>query len=119
LFPVVALSWSEAGRLPIPAFGIALSFDGSVALLEREFFAEIWKRGPAGWFVDGRRGTANGEQTFPRPGIALSRDGKIAALGDSGKLLIVGAPLDPSNAVGIDGDRNDDSAPERGAVWVY
>jgi len=177
---ISAPSWSEAGRLPIPAFGISLSFDGSVALLEREFFAEIWKRGPSGWAVDGRRGTATGEQTFPRPGVALSRDGKIAALGysteytlgvgphfgpielgdvnhgnggvvilqrkdsgwsvrrlvkpgsthealfghqvalgDNGKLLIVGAPLDPSNAVGIDGDRNDASAPERGAVWVY
>jgi hypothetical protein len=175
-----APSWSEAGRLPIPALGIALSFDGTVALLEREFFAEIWTRGPTGWTVDGRRGTAIGEQSFPRPGIALSRDGKIAALGysseftlgvgphfgpielgdgspgnggvvilqrkesgwsvrrlvkpgsthsalfghqvalgDNGKLLIVGAPLDPSNATGLDGDRNDDSAPERGAVWVY
>ena len=41
------------------------------------------------------------------------------ALGDNGKLLIVGAPFDPSNATGFDGDRDDDSALNRGAVWIY
>ena len=175
-----APTWREAARLPSNALGIALSFDGNVALLERNSFAEVWRRGPAGWTRDATLGTPSGEQSFLRPGIALSRDGKIAALGysgeytlglgphfgpiefgdarlpnggvviwqnkpsgwsfrrlvkpgsthgalfghqvalgDNGRLLIVGAPHDPSNATGIDGDRNDDSAPERGAVWIY
>jgi hypothetical protein len=41
------------------------------------------------------------------------------ALGDNGRVLAVGAPFDPSAATGIDGDRDDASAPERGAVWMY
>jgi hypothetical protein len=45
--------------------------------------------------------------------------GFAVALGDNGRILAVGAPYDPSAATGIDGDREDDSMPERGAVWIY
>jgi hypothetical protein len=45
--------------------------------------------------------------------------GHSVALGDNGRILFVGAPFDPSAATGIDGDRDDDSAPQRGAVWIY
>lgn len=45
--------------------------------------------------------------------------GHVVALGDNGKLLVVGAPTDASAATGIDGDRDDSSAPNRGAVWIY
>jgi hypothetical protein len=45
--------------------------------------------------------------------------GYSLALGDNGKVLAVGAPKDASAAAGIDGDRDDTSAPERGAVWLY
>jgi hypothetical protein len=45
--------------------------------------------------------------------------GLAVALGDNGRLLAVGAPEDPSAATGIDGDRDDSSAPGRGAVWLY
>jgi hypothetical protein len=45
--------------------------------------------------------------------------GLSVALGDNGRLLAVGAPTDPSAATGIDGDRDDASAPDRGAVWLY
>jgi hypothetical protein len=40
-------------------------------------------------------------------------------LGDNGKVLAVGAPLDPSAATGINGNPNDGTAPDRGAVWLY
>jgi hypothetical protein len=41
------------------------------------------------------------------------------ALRNNSRILAVGAPLDPSAAAGIDCDREDDSMPERGAVWIY
>ena len=45
--------------------------------------------------------------------------GHSVALGDNGRLLVVGAPGDRSKAMGIDGDRNDNSVAWRGAVWIY
>lgn len=45
--------------------------------------------------------------------------GHAVSLGDNGRILAVGAPHDPSAATGIDGDRDDASAAERGAVWLY
>lgn len=47
------------------------------------------------------------------------RAGSAIALGDNGRLLVVGAPYDGSAATGIDGNRDDDSMPLRGAVWLY
>jgi hypothetical protein len=52
---------------------------------------------------------------FPGPQWA----GHSVALGDNGRILAVGAPFESSAASGIDGDRDDTSAPERGAVWLY
>ena len=70
----------------------------------------IFERKPSGWVL--RRLIKPGSTNA---GIA----GHAVAFGDNGRLLIVGAPADPSAAAGIDGDREDDSAPQRGAVWVY
>jgi hypothetical protein len=50
---------------------------------------------------------------------AIQKFGQSVSLGDNGRLLVVGAPYEPSAAVGIDGDQTDTSAPERGAVWLY
>ncbi|HUQ09087.1 MAG TPA: hypothetical protein VM146_02140 [Steroidobacteraceae bacterium] len=41
------------------------------------------------------------------------------AVGANGQVLAMGAMSDPSKAAGIDGDRDDASAPNRGAVWLY
>jgi hypothetical protein len=41
------------------------------------------------------------------------------SLDQYGHLLAVGSPYDASKATGIDGDREDDSVPGRGAVWLY
>lgn len=55
-----------------------------------------------------------------KPGsLNVQEFGHAVALGDNGRILAVGAPQDPSAAAGIDGDRNDASTPERGAVWLY
>jgi len=176
-----APGWSESASLSSsPTWGVDVSFDGTTALVEGEYYADAWKLGPGGWVLDKRLELINGGSSTQRRHIALSRDGKIAAmgdafegslgegpvyppyeygdpnqttggviiwqrkpsgwvlrrlvkpgsthhgftghsvaLGDNGRLLIVGAPLDPSAATGIDGDRDDDSVRERGAVWVY
>jgi hypothetical protein len=70
----------------------------------------VYERRPAGWSL--RRVVTPGS-------LAGAWAGHSVALGNNGKVLAVGAPLDPSAASGIDGDRNDFSAPERGAVWLY
>ena len=49
----------------------------------------------------------------------MQRFGHSLALGDNGRILVVGAPFDASAATGIDGDQSDTSASERGAVWLY
>jgi hypothetical protein len=70
----------------------------------------IFERKPSGWVL--RRLVKPGSNNV---GFA----GHSVALGDNGRLLIVGAPADPSAAAGFDGDREGDSSPNRGAVWVY
>ncbi len=69
----------------------------------------IWERRASGWVL----------RRLVKPGSANQGRAGSVALGDNGRLLLLGAPDDPSAATGIDGDRDDDSAPLRGAVWVY
>jgi hypothetical protein len=174
-------AWIETARLhSYPVQGVALDYDGTTALTETDFGAHVFQLGSTGWEYENTLSSISGQQSFQRPGIALSRDGKIAALGNAGeytpglgplfppygfgdenepsggviiyerkasgwnmrrivkpgslhvgsaghavalgsngRLLIVGAPDDPSAATGINGDPHDASAPSRGAVWVY
>ncbi len=50
---------------------------------------------------------------------AEDRFGHALALSADGNTLAVGAPYEDSNAIGIDGDINDNSAPYSGAVYVF
>ncbi len=50
---------------------------------------------------------------------ALDRFGVSVALSGSGRTLAVGADREDGNARGIDGNREDDSAPDAGAVYLY
>lgn len=45
--------------------------------------------------------------------------GAALALSADGKTLAVGAQFEQSAATGINGEMNDNSAPETGAVYVY
>jgi hypothetical protein len=66
------------------------------------------------------RGTHWQPRSYIKPNIEVFQSfGQSVALGDNGRILVVGAPLESSNASGIDGDQTDTSAPERGAVWLY
>ncbi|HEX6397900.1 MAG TPA: hypothetical protein VFZ95_10775 [Steroidobacteraceae bacterium] len=72
--------------------------------------AVIHERRSAGWVL----------RRLVKPGSTNPQDaGFMIALGDNGRVLAVGAPFDPSAASGIDGDRDDDAAYHRGAVWLY
>ena len=171
--------FAETARVPGGSYdGADVNYDGTVFLIQDRFDALAFRLGPSGWVSDGRLRNFAGEALYSRREIALSRDGKIAALGnweeksaglgpvfppyqagstasggvvvyqrkangwvvrrlvkpgstqeawaghsvalgDNGRILVVGAPFDASAAAGINGDRVDDSAPERGAVWIY
>jgi hypothetical protein len=160
------------------ADGVESSYDGTHILVQNEADAIAYDLTSSGWVSSGLLGTFGGSAFNATRHIALSRDGKIAALGspsdvalgrgpifppyqtadhetggviiherrasgwvvrrlikpdtendgwfgysvalgDNGKVLAVGAPLDASAATGIDGDRDDDSALNRGAAWLY
>jgi hypothetical protein len=70
----------------------------------------VYERKSSGWVV----------RRLVKPGSThRAWAGHSVALGDNGRIMFVGAPLDPSAATGIDGDRDDVSALQRGAVWIY
>lgn len=70
----------------------------------------VFERKTAGWKL----------RRLVKPGAENPQSfGQSVALGDIGRILVVGAPLESSAAAGIDGDRTDTSEPERGAVWLY
>jgi hypothetical protein len=174
--------FTEAAPLPSAwQSGMDLSYDGKMALLQNVGGAEVYRLTTQGWVLDGTLRGFAGEMISSVRHVAISSDGKIAAVGNpldynigigpvyppyqvgedefggnggvtifqrkasgwefrrlvkpgshhrglagwsialgaNGKVLAVGAPQDPSAATGIDGDREDDSAPLRGAVWLY
>ena len=72
----------------------------------------VYERRPAGWRL----------RQFIKPNsdaVDYLGFGAAVSLARNGKDLAVGAPADASNALGIDGDQDDTSAPLRGAVWLY
>jgi hypothetical protein len=73
-----------------------------------------------GVFIHERKNGAWVLRRLVKPGSATNQNaGWMVALGDNGRVLATGAPRESSGATGIDGDREDESAPERGAVWLY
>jgi trimeric autotransporter adhesin len=77
---------------------------------DRSGTVTMFERKSTGWVVRRR----------VKPG-SVSRQwfGTTVALSGNGHVLAVGAPFDTSAATGIDGDREDESVPQRGAVWLY
>jgi hypothetical protein len=73
--------------------------------------AYVWELKPSGWRL----------RVLIKPNTEGTRQafGQSVAMGDNGRTLAVGAWMDSSAALGIGGDQEDTSAPERGAVWLY
>jgi hypothetical protein len=170
--------FSESAHLPGTADGLGITYDGRVFVAGIGLETFVYRLTASGWVQDADLTAASGIINASERSVAISRDGKIAALGNpwdslagigpifppyasaptqsgavtvferktsgwtlrrwvkpgsthdqwfghavalgnNGKILAVGAPFDPSAATGIDGDRDDASRPERGAVWLY
>jgi len=170
--------FSESARLPGSSDALDTTYDGSVFLVAMGLQTFAYRLGPGGWVLDADLSALSGIINASERSVAISGDGKIAALGnswdftaglgpifppyqtaetrsggvtvferkgsgwvlrrwikpgstndqwfgytvalgDNGRFMAVGAPFDASAATGIDGDRNDVSMPERGAVWLY
>jgi hypothetical protein len=71
----------------------------------------IYDRRPTGWRL----------RRFVKadPGDVPHGFGWDVRLNDNGHVLAVGAPYDDSRATGIDGDRDDASGSDSGAIWLY
>jgi hypothetical protein len=74
-------------------------------------------------YVFARNGSGWGERSFlkathPRTFDRMGSSSGLAMSGD-GSVLAVGSTAEPSNANGIDGDENNDSAPGAGAVYIF
>jgi trimeric autotransporter adhesin len=91
-----------AGLGPIfPPYQTADDSSGGVVIHERK---------STGWVL----------RRLVKPGSTQNQwAGFMLALGDNGRVLALGAPRESSGATGIDGDRNDETAPTSGAVWLY
>jgi len=68
-----------------------------------------------------RSGTVWGQQAYVKASNTGADDnfGFSVALSADGNTLAVGAPLEDSNATGIDGAQGDNNAPDAGAVYVF
>ena len=171
--------FTETGRFPVlDTNGVDVSRDGTRAVVNEFREGHAFRLVSGAWVDDGALTSFGGSDGGAHRKVAISRDGRIAAvgsildraaglgpifepyflgadangavvvherknngwvirrlvkpgstnrqwaghtvaLGDNGNVLAVGAPLDASAASGIDGDRDDDSSPNRGAVWLY
>jgi hypothetical protein len=55
-----------------------------------------------------------------KPAVSIENSfGRSVALGDNGRILVVGSIFDASASTGIGGDPTNTSASGRGAAWLY
>ncbi len=95
---------------------LALSGDGTTLAVREEIEGE-WRTIVRVYARDADSGAWVFEDSFDgEPGDEF---GLSLALSGDGHTLVVGAHQEDSAAVGIDGDPNDDSAYDSGAVFVY
>ncbi|RYF00369.1 MAG: hypothetical protein EOO32_07105 [Comamonadaceae bacterium] len=72
-------------------------------------------------YVFTRSGTAWTQSAYVKASNAEARDnfGQAVALSSDGNTLLVGAPNEASNAIGINGDQTDNSLPDKGAAYLF
>ena len=90
---------------------VAISNDGSTLVVARRGIGvRVYSRdNPSVWSQQAYLEAPNAGDAF----------GESVALSDDGYTLAVGAPLEDSAAIGVNGDETDNSARDAGAVYVY
>jgi hypothetical protein len=66
-----------------------------------------------------RSGTTWSQQAYLKASNTGADDGFGWSVAVSGETVVIGAPRESSNATGVNGDQNDDSAAESGAAYVF
>ncbi len=59
------------------------------------------------------------QQAILKPSVEGTNDGFGRAIAISGNTLVIGAPFESSDATGVNGDPNNDNAPEAGAAYIF
>lgn len=131
LFRETDLHWTETHRLSTFRWPLVLSSDGS-RIMVGEASDPTTAVGTAGSLCAPTDGARNGAvhgfaddgrsfQAFLRPSVhhPNARFGSALAISGDGRTLAVGAPGEDSAALGVDGDPNDHSAPNAGAVYLF
>ncbi len=70
-------------------------------------------------YVFTRNGTQWNQQAFLKASNSDNLDQFGSSVGISGDTVIVGAPLEDSNAIGVNGNQNDNSVARAGAAYVF
>jgi len=70
-------------------------------------------------YVFTRNGTQWSQQAFLKASNSDNLDQFGSSVAISGDTVIVGAPLEDSNAIGVNGNQNDNSAARAGAAYVF
>ena len=70
-------------------------------------------------YVFVRTGTTWSQQAYLKASNTNSNDRLGGSVAISGDTVVVGAPLEDSNATGVDGDQSDNSTSDAGAAYVF
>jgi hypothetical protein len=132
------VTWSQQAALLGSNFILFANFGSSVAISGDTVVVGALNDGAnAGGVADGQHNSSGAAYVFVRSGVIWSQQAYLKAsnvgnnstlsagdqfgcsVGISGDTLIVGAHFEDSNATGINGDGNDDSAAHSGAAYVF
>lgn len=112
------------------AFGTAVALSGDTLVVGAPF-EDSNAKGPYGnqannsasgagaAFVFVRHGAGWSQQAYLKPSNTAAGDNFGTSVGVSGDLIVVGAPLEDSNATGLDGNQDDNSVSAAGAVYLF
>lgn len=111
-------------------FGIAISLSGDT-LVVGAYGEQSNTTGVDGGQADDSAAQSGAVYVFRRSGSIWTQEAYLKAsntdegdqfgwsLSLSGDVLVVGAPGEDSNSTGLEGDQDDDSSPDSGAVYVF
>lgn len=111
-------SWSQQAMLKSPNpqpnrfFGGAVALSGNTAVISERGEVHVFQRTNNQWAF-------RANLTNPDPSIGDNQDSFGSSVAISGDQILVGDFKKESSATGLDGDRNNNSAPGAGAAYLY